>query len=353
MSSDVPGTDHVDVHVLGHLVRLGFAAECSAELRRRVALAWQDAAYTGTEPVESFLTVPAGAPDAVVASLSMDVTQRALELSQGRLVMLHAAGLADDQGRTLAFVGPSGTGKTTMARALGRQLTYLSDETVGVEPDLRVRAFRKPLSVIEGGKHKTQYAPSELGLGLATTPVARLAGVVVLNRISGPSATATIRRIGLVESLGPVISQTSFLDRLEAPLARICELYQRTGGAMELTYSEAPQVLDQVEALLALPPLAEEWTRCMPAASGPAAVADAMTDGERVVLFSTARNVVVLDGVGPVIWQCLSAGGTLGDAARAALDRFGEPQEGSVEDAVLAMERTLRDAGVLAGASGR
>ena len=48
---------------------------------------------------------------------------------------LHAAGLADRDGRALALVAASGTGKTTAARTLGGTLGYLSDETVSSAAD--------------------------------------------------------------------------------------------------------------------------------------------------------------------------------------------------------------------------
>src|SRR5690242_4779685 len=105
--------------------------------------------------------------------------------------MLHAAGLASDDGGTVALVAGSGTGKTTAGRLLGRSLGYVSDETIAVEHDLTVRPYAKPLSIVTDptvptGKH--EESPDDLGLRPAA-PVLRLAAVAVLERrddVGGP-----------------------------------------------------------------------------------------------------------------------------------------------------------------------
>ena len=63
------------------------------------------------------------------------VTLAALIVTSGQRFNLHAGGLADEQGRVLALVGRSGTGKTTATRLLAERLDYLSDETVSITPD--------------------------------------------------------------------------------------------------------------------------------------------------------------------------------------------------------------------------
>ena len=103
--------------------------------------------------------------ESMLASLSIDVTLAALEQRAGEVLMLHAAGLATDEGRVVVLVGPSGRGKTTASRVLGRDFGYVSDESVGIEADGTVLPYRKPLSIIEDHDHlKAQRSPKELGL---------------------------------------------------------------------------------------------------------------------------------------------------------------------------------------------
>ena len=80
--------------------------------------------------------------------VSRCLTIASIRRRSGSCVMLHAAGLATDDGGTVALVAGSGTGKTTAGRLLGRSLGYVSDETVAVEHDLTVRPYPKPLSIV-------------------------------------------------------------------------------------------------------------------------------------------------------------------------------------------------------------
>ena len=70
--------------------------------------------------------------------LTTQVTVAGLQATAGVRLNLHAGGLADDRGRVLALVGPSGTGKTTATRTLAGRLGYLSDETVSMDAGGRV-----------------------------------------------------------------------------------------------------------------------------------------------------------------------------------------------------------------------
>ena len=89
-------------------------------------------------------------PDFLLAArrLASAIDQRA-----GEVIMLHAAGLALPDGRVVAFVAPSGTGKTTLSRTLGKAFGYVSDETVVINFDGTVTPYPKPLSVIRSGHH--------------------------------------------------------------------------------------------------------------------------------------------------------------------------------------------------------
>ena len=85
----------------------------------------------------------------------------------GERFNLHAGGVADEHGRVLALVGPSGAGKTTATRLLARRLAYLSDETVSIAPDgtCRPTRSRSPWSSIPStAQRKEQLSPDDLGL---------------------------------------------------------------------------------------------------------------------------------------------------------------------------------------------
>lgn len=76
-------------------------------------------------------------------------TVASLEARAGELLMFHAAGLSASDGRVVALVGPSGTGKSTAARTLCRDdFGYVTDETVAVDDAQRVLPFPKPIAVI-------------------------------------------------------------------------------------------------------------------------------------------------------------------------------------------------------------
>ena len=128
------------------------------------------AAVTGEEQI-------VGSDESTVMEwLTARVTLEGIESQHGRLWMLHACGLADPaSGATVVLVAPSGTGKTTAARVLGRTFGYVSDETVAIGPDGAVVAYPKPLSLLEGGvRPKRQRSPRELGL--VDAPRAAVAG---------------------------------------------------------------------------------------------------------------------------------------------------------------------------------
>lgn len=81
-------------------------------------------------------------------SLTSAITLAAIDQLAGHRMMFHACGLADPvSGATIAFIAPSGTGKTTVARTLGPGLGYVSDETIAVDAELRIVPYPKPLSV--------------------------------------------------------------------------------------------------------------------------------------------------------------------------------------------------------------
>src|SRR5690242_6668193 len=129
---------------LGVPVRLRLSAPTAAqaeELAHAVRRAW---AWTlidswdgapASDPLD--LDVPLlGDVETTLHHLSSALTLAVVERQAGRLWMLHAAALADPaSGATVVLVAPSGTGKSTAARTLGRRWGYVTDETAGLAAD--------------------------------------------------------------------------------------------------------------------------------------------------------------------------------------------------------------------------
>jgi DNA polymerase III delta prime subunit len=183
--------------------------------------------------------------------LSPVVTERAITRNAGRLLMLHAAGVADsDSGACVALVAPSGTGKTTATRILARELGYASDETVGIREDLGVVAHPKPLSILTSEQSALKVQTPASRLGLQPTPTGlHLAGVLVLRRDpDGPEVeVAPVRTVLALAELAP---QTSYLSRLPRPLHRLADALVATGGLRLVTYREADALRPVVRDLL-------------------------------------------------------------------------------------------------------
>lgn len=237
-----------------------------AELGRAVASAWRDALTdreATTEPVTAMLSTDFSADDSgarvsgkdvdeVLHRLSPAVTTIAIGACAGQLVMLHAAALADpESGRTAVLVAPSGTGKTTASRTLGKRFAYLSDETSAIEADGRVLAYRKPLSIIEGSPLKTQVAPSDLGL-LTTERDCHLAALAVLDRKPDHVGQAAVEPLDTIDAIAAIAQQASFLPSLDRPLHQLADLIQLAGGACRVTYAEAADLEDVLVDLMGL-----------------------------------------------------------------------------------------------------
>ena len=177
--------EYVDVAAIGATLRIQFAPDVPEESRERVLDAWTGASAKA-DVVDAVIRIE---PDAEIESmlelLSVRVTLAALERRRGELIMMHAAGVATDDGSVVAFVGPSGRGKTTLSVALGAHFGYVSDETIAVDDDHTVWAYRKPLSMVRPGSPKEQVSPRSAGLLGLPAGRLRLAAIVLLDRRPG------------------------------------------------------------------------------------------------------------------------------------------------------------------------
>ncbi|MFF1831730.1 hypothetical protein [Paenarthrobacter sp. NPDC058040] len=294
-----------------------------------------------------------------VAELSTYATLAAIESKRGRLLMLHAAGIADESGRVLAFIGPSGKGKTTLARTLGTDYGYVTDETVGIEADGTVHPYRKPLSVVRAGEAcKEQLAPSALGLRELPDAPLRLAGLVVVARKDEFVGRPEITTLGLCEALAAIVPEASYLADMDRPLQTIARHVDRSGAIQQVSYRDASQVLPLIPALLSR---AEPgaWTAVLPEENArvrnpfadesfvPSLVLDAVEAGGQTAVLDANRVVHILDGVGPLVWRALCHGLAFEAILREVELEFGAPPEQSLDAAVVDILAAFADAGLL------
>lgn len=184
----------------------------------------------------------------VMHSLAGAVTVRAIDARAGEVIMLHAAGLALEDGRVVAFVAPSGTGKTTLSRTLGRHFGYVTDETVVIDRDGTVTAYPKPLSVIRGGHQlKRQLSPDQEGL-LAPPRDLRLARIVLLHR-QADAVDPVVEDVPLLPGIAELAAQVSYLPSLAQPLRTVAKVIESTGGLQRVTYAEASDLAPLVPVL--------------------------------------------------------------------------------------------------------
>ncbi len=190
----------------------------------------------------------------VMDRLSPMITRIAVTRRRADLVMVHACAVGDPKtGAAAVLFGPSGTGKTTLARALCTDLAYLTDETAAItEDDLRVVPYPKPLSIIvsPGDELKEQVSPTRLGLVAPDRTEYRLRTLVQLCREPDHRGEAVLDELSVVDALPELVSQTSYTRQMERPLHRLAALVGRVGGVHRVTYAEAAQLRPIVRALL-------------------------------------------------------------------------------------------------------
>jgi ATPase family protein associated with various cellular activities (AAA) len=190
----------------------------------------------------------------VMDRLSPMITRIAVTTRREDLVMVHACAVGDPEtGAAAVLFGPSGTGKTTLARALCTDLAYLSDETAGIrEDDLGIVPYPKPLSIIvtPGDVVKEQVAPARLGLRDGDGTTYRLQALVQLCREPDHDGDVVLEHLPIVDALPELVSQTSYTRQMERPLHRLAALADRVGGVHRVTYAEAVQLRPVVRALL-------------------------------------------------------------------------------------------------------
>jgi hypothetical protein len=248
------------------------AGSRAPELRRAVETAWDwcrtASEVTATHRVVVVLEDPerhaeAATPGADLAGtdlaalmdrLSPLITGLAITEQAGRLTMFHACGLADvETGAAAVLFGPSGTGKTTLARTLGPAFVYLSDETAAVSGDRLLIPYPKPLSILTdpGSTLKHQVSPAELGLRPVTPRAYPLRALVQLHRVPDHEGGVQVELLSTVDALPGMISQASYTRQIDRPLHHMAHLAHHVGGVRRVTYREAADLEPVVRSLLA------------------------------------------------------------------------------------------------------
>ncbi|GAA3930406.1 hypothetical protein [Microbacterium soli] len=342
--------DALDVDALGLRVRIELGAGLDGAQRRRVRQAWSGALSTGDGDPDLTVPFPAGADhDRAMERLTVDVTLAALEALRGRALMFHAAGVADERGTVAAFVGPSGRGKTTLSRELGRQWGYVSDETIAVQPDLRVSPYRKPLSVVRPGAPKRQVPAQEAGLKDLPAAALRLGALVLIERDAGLAAPE-VTSIPLAEALPQLVPQMSYLRFLDRPLQAVASLADAVGGIRLLRYPDAGTVPALLPQLLTSQTHASGWSPAPEPVPDAPLIADGtadaiLTDGFLIVMVGATLHV--LDGIAPQVWLSCARGEDIDGIVAGVLAEYGPPPQGDAAALVRSALEELIEAGVL------
>jgi len=347
-----------DVDALGVRVRVDLAEIGDEAQREQMRRSWSGAVCADEGDPEANITpVPGANFDAAMERTTIDVTLAALKAQSGRMLMFHAAGVADDTGRVAAFIGPSGAGKTTLSGELGRHAGYVSDETIAIGRGLAVSPYRKPLSIVRPGAPKRQVSPADAGLQHLPDAPLRLASLVLMAR--DPDAeTAEIEQVGLAEALPELVSQMSYLRDQERPLQAIAAVCDAVGGVRRLRYRDTSSVPALLPQLFASGAGNSCWAPAPDVATTGPFHADDVLDAlvvEHQVLVMTPDRVQVLDGIAPTIWLTATAGGDEDRIVRAVEAEFGPAPDSDSRALVSAALDELVAVGVLGrrGGSGR
>lgn len=315
----------VDVTVLGLRVSLrtrtpGQAEQIQREWSRCLSSAAESSPQVGSTDAPSGdradrLVVDSHLPltQPMRHRLTANLTEAGVEHLAGRALMLHAAGLAADDGAVLVLVAESGAGKSTAATRLCREhFGYVTDETTAILPSGQVLGFPKPLSLVDTGAldgSKVTVSPDDLGLRHHPADL-RLGRVVLLDRRPGlATGSASLSALTLAEGITALIPHTSALPRLPAPITTMARLLDRCGPVHRLGYRDIDGAAELLRGHLAAPaPEPAEWSP-LPIA-GPAgpghgylsvAPADGIiVDGEAVML--VGDRPIRLFGLGLTLW---------------------------------------------------
>lgn len=351
-------SDQLVVEAIGVRVGLDVRGPLRDQARAAIERAW-DRCLTQTAPADVVVRVLAGpvedaaqrqTSDRVVAAddvdrvmhdLSQAVTQQALAERAGSVVLLHAAALADPAtGRAVVCVAPSGTGKTTLCRTLGREWGYVTDETVSVDAEGVIAPYPKPLSVWREPERrvKDQVSATELGLG-PCPPRVEVGAVLWLDRHDAAAPDPVVEEVETAEALTTVATQTSGLARTPRPLHTLAAVLGRAGGLRRVRYREAATLVDLLPGLVAPPPAGPGLR------ARPRPLLDAYAEGGVLTVMREDR-VATVSSLAAAVLELLPAGRwTPAEAlGRALEEQWGQAPDGAALSALL---DALADAGLV------
>lgn len=348
------------VTVLIQVETVADAPGLADQLIKRLTEAWVDSPIPDGEATEQLVVnlgqISEEQFEQVHSNMSTQVTLAALKSHAGRSLLFHAGGIAREDGRVAIVVGPSGRGKTTTMRQLGQHYGYVSDETIAITPDGVVLPYRKPLSVItKGHDHKLQIRPSQLNLLPLPDAPLQLGGIAVLERAPEGENASTVTHMGFAAGIVAVIEQSSYLIDLDRPLARVSEAAAAVGGFKILTVG-TPESIYEVAEDLFLAGTTPRWERVMPEAPAthsedtayvPADIVDAVECEDGTVVFSRARQVMLLDGIGPQLWRAACEGEDWNDLVSRIESVHGPAPDTDTRKAIEQVGEQLITAGVL------
>ncbi|MDO5737282.1 MAG: hypothetical protein Q4P15_12490 [Propionibacteriaceae bacterium] len=235
----------------------------------------------------------------------------ALRKRVGTDLLFHAAGLADEAGRVVVLVAPSGMGKTTAARTLGTTLGYVSDESVAIRRDGTVGAYPKPLSLVKGENRtrKIEVSPREAGLRRHPDTLV-FSRLVLLVRDPDHQGPPVVEEMDLLDAAVQAAAQTSGLAKLEAPLDWLARSLTTGGDPVTVKYREIYDGASLIHDLLAeTSPKTVTWTHHATSGGFPPKpggwarnpYVDAIESSGRALVL-TEQGVVLLDGIGALVW---------------------------------------------------
>ena len=248
----------LSISALDSSIAVRFDGPGTEQLLDAATRAWSRCLGGGTgsrtaEPLDVHQPAGASAVELTLALqlLTQEVTQHLISAQIGRLLMIHAGAVSHPvTGESLVFVAPGGTGKTTLARVLGRHYGYLTDETVGIDGSGRIHAYPKPLSLrVRGAGFKEEASPDDLGLVLAH-PEPTVNRLIVLRRPPGHAAGPIVEELSTMDAVEAILPETSSLGRLPRPLRTLANLTERYGPVLRCSYDEADDLVALAAALI-------------------------------------------------------------------------------------------------------
>lgn len=184
--------------------------------------------------------------------LTQQITRALITQRRGELLMLHAGAVSHPEtGRSLVYAAPGGTGKTTLTRLLARRYGYITDETVGIEPETwRIAPYPKPLSfrTDQGGYPKIECGPD--GLGLQSGHPEPVVGTVAILRRRPELSSPAVSSLPVLDAITALAPETSSLSWLPSPLHILDRLFAYAEGVHLIEYSEAEHLIEWTDQAL-------------------------------------------------------------------------------------------------------